>query len=71
MASGSEGLGGIADKEAYTVHTTNISSQRQCFEARYLSSYVGNVFWLSSLNLGRLKILMISTFYVMHLYLVR
>jgi hypothetical protein len=49
MGRGSDGLGGVADKEAYTVHTINIISQRQYFIARYLSSYVGNVFGLHSI----------------------
>jgi hypothetical protein len=43
---GIEGLGGVADKEAYTVHTINIISQRQYFVARCLIAYVGNVFGL-------------------------
>jgi hypothetical protein len=34
----------VADKEAYTVHTINIISQRQYFVAHCLSSCVGNVF---------------------------
>jgi hypothetical protein len=37
-------VGGGADKEAFTVHTINIISQRQYFVAHCLSSYVGNVF---------------------------
>jgi hypothetical protein len=37
------GVGGVADKEAYTVHTINIISQRLYFVARCLSSYVRNV----------------------------
>jgi hypothetical protein len=37
------------DKEAYTVHTTNIISHRQYFVARCLSSYIGNVFGLHSI----------------------
>jgi hypothetical protein len=45
---GIKAVGGIADKEAYTVHTTNIVSQRQYIVARCLSSYVGNVFGLHS-----------------------
>jgi hypothetical protein len=36
-------MGGVADKEAYTVHIINIISQRQCFVARCLSSCVSNV----------------------------
>jgi hypothetical protein len=43
------GVRGAGHKEAYTVHTTNISSQRQYFVARYLMSYVGNVFGLHSI----------------------
>jgi hypothetical protein len=46
---GIRGAGGVADKEAYTVHTINIISQRQYFVARCLSSYVGNVFGLHSI----------------------
>jgi hypothetical protein len=41
-------VGGVADKEAYTVHKKNIISQRKYFAARCLSSYVGNVFGLRS-----------------------
>jgi hypothetical protein len=41
-----KGIRGVADKEAYTVHTTNIISQRQYFVVRCLTSYVGNVFGL-------------------------
>lgn len=40
------GVGEVADKEACTVHTVNIISQRQYFAARCLSCYVGNVFGL-------------------------
>jgi hypothetical protein len=40
------GVGGVADKEAYGVHTINIISQQQYFIARCLSSCVGNVFGL-------------------------
>jgi hypothetical protein len=43
------GTGGVADKEAYTVHTINIISQLQYFVSRCLSSYVGNVFGLHSI----------------------
>jgi hypothetical protein len=46
---GIRGLEGGAGKEAYTVHTTNIISQRQYFAARCLSSYVTNVFGLHSI----------------------
>jgi hypothetical protein len=42
-------VGGIANKEAKTVHTLNIVSQRQYFVARCLSSFVGNVFGLHSI----------------------
>jgi hypothetical protein len=45
---GIRGLGGVADKEACTVHTKNIISQRQYFVARCFSSYVGNIFGLHS-----------------------
>jgi hypothetical protein len=45
---GSEGLGGVADKEAYTARAVNITSQRYYFVARCLSSYIGNVFGLRS-----------------------
>jgi uncharacterized membrane protein len=41
--------GGVADKEEYSIHTTNIISQRQYFVARCLSSYVSNVFELRSM----------------------
>jgi hypothetical protein len=34
-------VGGVTDKEACTVHTINIISQRQYFVAHCLSSYVG------------------------------
>jgi hypothetical protein len=40
---GIRGVGGAADKEADTVHTINIISQRLYFVARCLRSYVGNV----------------------------
>jgi hypothetical protein len=43
---GTRKVGVVADKEAYTVHTENSFSQRQCFAARCLSSCVGNVFGL-------------------------
>jgi hypothetical protein len=46
---GFRGVGGVADKEAYTVHTVNIISQRQYFVARCLISYVGNAFGLHSI----------------------
>jgi hypothetical protein len=41
-------VGGVADKEAYTVRTINIISQRQYLVSRCLISYVGNVFGLYS-----------------------
>jgi hypothetical protein len=41
-------MGGVADKETYTVHTVGLISQRQYFAARCLSSCVGNVFVLRS-----------------------
>jgi hypothetical protein len=44
-----QGVGGVADKEAYTVHTINIISQRQYLVACCLISYVGNVFGLHSI----------------------
>jgi hypothetical protein len=37
-------VGGVAVKEAYTVHPFNIISQRLYFVAHSLSSCVGNVF---------------------------
>jgi hypothetical protein len=40
------GVGGVSDKEAYTVHTINIISQWQYFVSCCFSSYVGNVFGL-------------------------
>jgi hypothetical protein len=43
---GIRGVGGVADKEAYTVH---IISQRQCFVARRLSSFDGAVFGLHNM----------------------
>jgi hypothetical protein len=45
---GIRGAGGVADKEAYTVHTINIISQRQYIVARCLIS-VGNVFGLHNI----------------------
>lgn len=39
---------GIRYKEACTARTVNVVSQRQCFLARCLSSYVVNVFGLHS-----------------------
>jgi hypothetical protein len=41
------GVGGVTDKEAFSVLTINIIFQQQYFIARYLSSYVGNVFGMS------------------------
>lgn len=49
MSKGVRGLRGIADRDAYTVHTINIISQRQCFVAHCLVSYIGNVFGLDSI----------------------
>jgi hypothetical protein len=49
MARGSEGWEGVAGKEAYTVHTTNITSQWQYFVAHWPSSYVGNFFGFPSI----------------------
>jgi hypothetical protein len=46
---GSDELGGVAEKEAYTVHAINIISQRQYYVARCLISYVVNVFGLRSI----------------------
>jgi hypothetical protein len=43
---GIKGVGGVADKEAYTVHTINIISQRLYFVARCLIPYVNNAFGL-------------------------
>jgi hypothetical protein len=43
------GMGGVADKESYTVHNVNIISQLQYFVARCLSYSVGNVFGLHSI----------------------
>jgi hypothetical protein len=45
----------VADKEAYTVHSINIISQRQYFVARCLSSYAGNVFGLHSTGVPNLR----------------
>jgi hypothetical protein len=45
---GIRGVGAVADKEAYSVHTVDIISQRQYFAARCLVSYVGNMFGLHS-----------------------
>jgi hypothetical protein len=39
-------VSGVPDNEAYNVYTGDIISQRQCFVARSLISYVGNVFGL-------------------------
>jgi hypothetical protein len=41
------GIRGVADKEAKTVHTINIISQRQYFVARF---HVGNGFGLHSIR---------------------
>jgi hypothetical protein len=41
--------GGIAGKDAYTVHTINIISKRQYFVARCLISSVNNIFGLHSM----------------------
>jgi hypothetical protein len=41
-------VGGVADKEAYAVHTINIISQRQFFGPSCLSSCVSNVIGLHS-----------------------
>jgi hypothetical protein len=46
---GTRGVGGVADKEAYAVHTINIISLRQYFVARCLSSYVRNALGLRSI----------------------
>jgi hypothetical protein len=43
------GVGGAADREAYTIHTINIISQPQYFVARCLSSCVDNAFGLRSM----------------------
>jgi hypothetical protein len=43
------GVGQASDKEAYTVHSSNIITQRQCFVPRCLSSFVGNVSCLHSI----------------------
>jgi hypothetical protein len=43
---GIRGAGGVACKEARTIHTINITCQQQYFVARCLGSYVGNVFGL-------------------------
>jgi hypothetical protein len=42
-------MGGVADKEAYAVHTTNIISQRQYFVARCLISCKYDVSGLRSM----------------------
>jgi hypothetical protein len=42
---GIRGVGGVAGKEQYTVHTINTISQRQYFVARRLSSCVGDVWF--------------------------
>jgi hypothetical protein len=41
-------MGRVADKETYCPYN-NIISQWQYFVARYLSSYVGNVFGVDSI----------------------
>jgi hypothetical protein len=41
---GTRGVGGVADKKAYTVHTINIISQRQYIVARCLIFCVCNIF---------------------------
>jgi hypothetical protein len=64
MGRGSEGWEGVASKEAYTVHTKNIISQWQYFVARYLSSYVGNVFGLASSDLGETNPHLIISVYI-------
>jgi hypothetical protein len=46
---GIKGMGGVGDKEAYTLHNINIISQLQYFVARCLGFYVGNVFGLYSI----------------------
>jgi hypothetical protein len=38
-----KGIGGVADKEAHTVHSFSIISQQQYFVARCLISYIGTV----------------------------
>jgi hypothetical protein len=45
---GDRGMGGVADKEAYTVHAMHTIFQRQYFVAHCLISYIGNVFGLHS-----------------------
>jgi hypothetical protein len=47
--SGARGTGGVADEEAYTVHSINIVSQRHYSVARCLNSCVGNVFGLHTM----------------------
>jgi hypothetical protein len=47
-------FGGVASKEAYTVHTIKIISQWQYFVASCLSSYVDNVFGLPSSDIGKM-----------------
>jgi hypothetical protein len=42
---GIRGVGAVADKEIYTVHTINITSQQQYFVAHCLISYVSNVWF--------------------------
>jgi hypothetical protein len=44
-----KGIRGVADKEAHTVYTIDIVSQRQYVVAHCLSSYVGDVFGLHSI----------------------
>lgn len=48
LAKGWEEWEGVADKEAYTIHTTNINLQDQYFVAQRLISCVCNVFRLHS-----------------------
>jgi hypothetical protein len=43
------GIWGVANKETYTVQTTNIISLQQYFVADCLISYVDNVFGLHSI----------------------
>jgi hypothetical protein len=43
-------VGGVADKEANTVHIFNIISQWQYFVARRLISFVGNVFGIRNIR---------------------
>jgi hypothetical protein len=47
--TGSEGLGGIADKEEHTLHSLDVIFQWQYFVARCPSSSVGKVFGLHSI----------------------